>query len=252
MKRFILIFLVVCSLFCFYAPFSFAGGFVDEPQLVNSPMSYPSPSAVRNGLNITYTEYYVNQSYYQSATPQNTLYRMIFTIPHYENVILRLDGNQKVCINTTYSETITYRITQYDLNTGVVIDDYTETSSTDINYLLSGYSQVLFFRRGYLVLEEGLYGSQDAFGYPISNLKKTQSSIGNTSEHAWDTNTSPYVNWSKESYTVLQFVNDIFGLPERYSFIGYIVGGVLILILLDGLINFLFGSINDLTSRRKY
>lgn len=252
MKRFISFLFVFTVLFMALSLSCYAEGFVAAPQLVNSPMSYPSPSVSRTGLMVTYTEYYVNQIYYNSLAPKNTLYRIIFTIPHTEDVIMRLDGNQKVCINTTYSETFTYRTTAYDLDTGVVMDDSYRTASSEVDYLLPGYSQVMYFRAGYLVLEEGIYGSCDAFGYPISNLKTTSSSSGNETNHAWDTKASPYVNWSKESYTVLQFVNDIFGLPPRYNFIAYIIGGVLILILLDGIINFLFGFIVDLTSRRKY
>lgn len=254
MRRFLILCFSIVILICVSTPVSFAYGFVEGPVFVDSALSAPSPVVDRRGGGgwTTYTQYYVNQSFFNSLAPSTTLYRVIFTIPSTEDCILRLDGNQKVCINTTYSESFSYRMTSYDIVSGQVTGDSFRTSSTDPNYVLTGYSQVIFFRAGYLVFEEGIYGSQDAFGYPISNLKLTVSSSGNEPNHAWDTKANSFVNWSRDSYTVVQFINNIFGLPDRYSFIGYITGAVLILVLLDGLINFLFGTVVDLTARRRF
>ena len=50
--------------------------------------------------------------------------------------------------------------------------------------------------------------------------------------------------------TIVEFLSDILGLPEKYDFLTYIFCGVLALILLDGIVSFLFAGISDLTSRR--
>ena len=50
--------------------------------------------------------------------------------------------------------------------------------------------------------------------------------------------------------TIIQFLSSILGLPDRYEFILYIVAGVFALVLLDGILTFLFSGISDLTSRR--
>ena len=254
MRRLFLLLTVVISItFSLLAPVS-AEGFVSAPQLVDSALTVPVPIVDRRGGGgfTTYTQFYVNQSFFNTLAPKTTLYRVIFTIPSNEDLILRLDGNQQVCINVTYSEQFSYRMTSWDVVTGQVIDDEYRNSSYDAAYVLDGYSQAVFFRNGYLVFEEGIYGSQDAFGYPISNLKTTVSSADNIPNHAWDTKSNPYVSWARDSYTVMQFVNRIFPLPDRYSFIGYIVGGVLLLVLLDGLINFLFGTVLELSAKRRF
>lgn len=49
---------------------------------------------------------------------------------------------------------------------------------------------------------------------------------------------------------IVSFLSDILGIPSRYDFVLYIVAGVLALVLLDGILTFLFGSISSLTSRR--
>ena len=52
--------------------------------------------------------------------------------------------------------------------------------------------------------------------------------------------------------TILDFLNSIIGLPVRYNFLLYIIAGVFALVLLDGIITFLFGSINSIiTGGRK-
>lgn len=254
MRRFLLLCFSIIVIVCVSAPVSFGYGFVEGPVFVDSALSAPTPIVDRRGGGgwTTYTQYYVNQSFFNSLAPTTTLYRVIFTIPSNEDVIFRLDGNQKVCINVTYNEQFSYRMTSYDIISGAVIDDSYGQSSTDSNYILPGYSQAVFLRNGYLIFEEGIYGSQDAFGYPISNLKLTASSSGDIPDHAWDTKANPFVNWSRDTFTVVQFINNIFGLPDRFAFIGYITGAVLILVLLDGLINFLFGTVVDLTARRRF
>lgn len=50
--------------------------------------------------------------------------------------------------------------------------------------------------------------------------------------------------------SILDFINQLLGLPERYSFISYIIAGCLVLILLDGLITFLFAGFSSLTSKK--
>ena len=50
--------------------------------------------------------------------------------------------------------------------------------------------------------------------------------------------------------SILSFLTSILGLPDRYNFILYIVAGVIALVLLDGIVTFLFSGISDLTSRR--
>lgn len=254
MRRIFLLISILSILFVLLAPLSFSEGFVSSPQLVDSALTVPVPTVERRGGGgfTTYTQYYVNQSFFNTLAPSTILYRVIFTIPSNEDLILRLDGNQKVCINVTYKEPFQYRVTSWDVISGKVTSDTYRSSSYVSAYVLDGYSQAIFFRNGYLVLEEGIYGSEDAFGYPISNLKTTVSSADNTPNHAWDTNSTPYVSWARDSYTVMQFINRIFPLPDRYSFIGYVVGGVLLLILLDGLINFLFGTVLELSAKRRF
>lgn len=50
--------------------------------------------------------------------------------------------------------------------------------------------------------------------------------------------------------TVIEFINNVLGLPAQYNFISYIVAGSLVLILLDGLITFLFAGFSSLTSKK--
>ena len=254
MRHIIPLLTVISRLFLMMAPVSFAEGFVTGPQLVDSALTVPVPEVDRRGGGgfTTYTQFYVNQSFFNSLAPKTTLYRVIFTMPSNEDLILRLDGNQKVCINVTYSEQFSYRMTSWDVVSGQIIDDEYRNSAYDPAYVLDGYSQAVFFRNGYLIFEEGISGSQDAFGYPISNLKTTVVSADNIPNHAWNTKSNPFVSWARDSYTITQFINRIFPLPDRYSFIGYIVGGVLLLVLLDGLINFLFGTVLELSAKRRF
>lgn len=254
MRRIFLLLLSFSILFLLLAPVSFAKGFVTDPQLVDSALTVPVPEVDRRsgGGYTTYTQFYVNQSFFNTLAPKTTLYRVIFTIPSNEDLILRLDGNQKVCINVTYNQQFSYRMTSWDVVTGQIIDDEYRNSEYDAAYVLDGYSQVVFFRNGYLIFEEGIYGSQDAFGYPISNLKTTAASADNVPNHAWNTKSNPYVSWARDSYTITQFIERIFPLPDRFAFIGYIVGGVLLLVLLDGLINFLFGTVLELSAKRRF
>lgn len=49
--------------------------------------------------------------------------------------------------------------------------------------------------------------------------------------------------------TIVDFINNLIGLPERYNIISYIIAGALVLILLDGLLTFLFSGFSSLTGR---
>ena len=52
--------------------------------------------------------------------------------------------------------------------------------------------------------------------------------------------------------TILDFLGNIIGFPDRYNFLLYIIAGVFSLVLLDGIIIFIFGSINTIiTGGRK-
>lgn len=50
--------------------------------------------------------------------------------------------------------------------------------------------------------------------------------------------------------TVIDFINNVLGLPERFNFISFVVAGALVLILLDGIISFLFAGFSSLTSKK--
>lgn len=50
--------------------------------------------------------------------------------------------------------------------------------------------------------------------------------------------------------TLVDFVNNVLGLPSHFSFLSYIIAGVLTLVLLDGLISFLFAGFSSLTSKK--
>lgn len=50
--------------------------------------------------------------------------------------------------------------------------------------------------------------------------------------------------------TIIDFLRNILGISGKYEFILYIVAGVLALVLLDGIITFLFSGVSSLTSRR--
>lgn len=49
---------------------------------------------------------------------------------------------------------------------------------------------------------------------------------------------------------IISFLREITGISGRYEFLLYVFAGVLVLILLDGILTFLFSGISDLTSRR--
>lgn len=50
--------------------------------------------------------------------------------------------------------------------------------------------------------------------------------------------------------SIVDFLSDILGLPAKYDFVLYVICGVFALVLLDGILSFLFSGISDLTSRR--
>lgn len=50
--------------------------------------------------------------------------------------------------------------------------------------------------------------------------------------------------------SVIDFINNVLGLPERFNFISFIVAGSLTLVLLDGIISFLFAGFSSLTSKK--
>lgn len=50
--------------------------------------------------------------------------------------------------------------------------------------------------------------------------------------------------------SVIDFISSVLGLPSNYNFISYIIAGVLTLILLDGIITFLFAGFSSLTSKK--
>lgn len=50
--------------------------------------------------------------------------------------------------------------------------------------------------------------------------------------------------------SILDFAHSLFNFPERYDFFVFIFSVLLALILLDGILSFLFNSISSLTSRR--
>lgn len=49
--------------------------------------------------------------------------------------------------------------------------------------------------------------------------------------------------------SILTFLNNVLGLPGRFNFIYYVIAGVLLLILLDGIVSFLFGAINGIVKK---
>lgn len=49
--------------------------------------------------------------------------------------------------------------------------------------------------------------------------------------------------------TVFQFIDNVLGFDGQYTFLSYIVACVLLLILVDGIITFIFGGISDLTTK---